>query len=214
MINTIKISALTALLFFFGCNNYNENERNLMINYSLLSSSKYALSETNDTIYVYDEIMKSLAEMEKSTSNYKKNNTILLKVLLKVKDYDQIIEDYTIKDLSKNKSFTQEVIMGIAMDKKNNTTESSKHFDNALQIVKENYLSEIHPFYEDYIEYLKTKDYESYRLKLISPNNNHPIYQKAQLDNLFYSSNKEDNYNDFISSANDLYNFPFFPVEE
>lgn len=198
----------------FGCNNYNEYERNLIINYSLLSPSKFALSESNDTIYVYDEIMKSLAEMEKSTSNHNKNNTILLKVLLKVADYDQIIKVYTINNLSKNKSFTQEVIMGIAMDKKNNTTESSKHFDHALQIVKENYQSEIHPFYEDYIEYLKTKDYEAYRLKLNSQNNNHPIYQKAQLDNLFNYSDKKDNYNNFINSANDLYDFPFFPVEE
>lgn len=210
-----KIKIVLVLLLVIACNNsYNENERNIIINYSLLSSFKYALSETNDTIYVYDEIMKSFAEMEKSTSNYKKNHTILLKVLLKVRDYDQIIEVYKIKDLSKNKSITQEVIMGIAMNKNKNTTESFKHFDNALQIVKENYQSEIHPFYEDYIEYLKTKDYESYRLKINSADHTSPIYQKAQLDGLFYYSDKEDNYNDFISNANNLYDSPFFPVEE
>lgn len=214
MIKTLKISVLIALLIFFGCNNYNEHERNLIINYSMLSPHKFALSESNDTIYVYDNILKSLAEMEKTSSNNKKNKTILLKVLLKVKDYDQIIAVYETNDLSKNKSFTQEVIMGIALDKNNNTTESFKHFDHALQIVKENYQADIHPFYEDYLKYLKTKDYESYRLKINSADHTSPIYQKAQLDDLFYYSDKEENYNDFISNANNLYDSLFFPVEE
>lgn len=199
----------------YGCNsNYDDNERNIIINYSLLSPSKVALSEINDTIYVYNDMIKSLSEMEKNSSNQKKNNTILLKILLQVEDYNKIIEVYNNKNLSKNRSFTQEVIMGIALDKKNDTINSLSHFDNAIRIIKENYKPEIHTFYEDYIKYLKTKDYESYKLKFYSPNNDTPIYKKALIENLFSYSNKEDNYNDFITVTNSFYDFPFFPVEE
>lgn len=212
----LKIKLVYIFIFFIniGCNSkYNENEYNIIINYTLLNRHKVALSPNNDTIYVYDNILKNLEEMDKYPQKQNKTNVIRLKIYLKTNQFDNIINYYNDKNLTLNNSFTEEIIMGIALDKTNNKEESLVHYNKAKNIVKILFDKEIQQFYIYFINFLMTKDFKKYvkNLTILETNKNYSEYKILDFiksfDNIGYD------YDFFLKKINDNYDSVFLPIE-